>query len=161
VTKEFTFSYTDIPLTQEQELVKIKQQLGEIPPITSPSTLQDYQTNKMYELSKACEEEILAGFYSTARGISEWFTNSRDDQNNIIGQAALTSLNPVITPQWKSAAESICTDFTLAQITQLATDGAIFKTERIKTFETLKVAVMACTAIAEVEEITWVQKVWS
>ncbi|WP_207668617.1 hypothetical protein [Dehalobacter sp. 12DCB1] len=148
-------------ISPEQELIKIKKKLGEIPPITSPSTLLDYQTNKIFELSKACEEEILTGFYSTARGTSEWYTNSRDDQSNIIAQATLATLNPAIIPQWKSANESICTDFTLAQMTQLATDGAIFKTERIKTFETLKVAVLACTTIEEVEAISWSKKVWS
>ncbi len=144
----------------EVENLLLKQKLRILPPISNPSTLQDYQTNKIYELSKACETEILAGFYSTARGIREWFTNSRDDQNNIVGQATLATLNPAIIPQWKSANESICTDFSMAQIIQLATDGALFKTERIKTFEMLKVAVMSANTVEEVEAIAWADKVW-
>jgi len=145
----------------EEELMALKKQLSLIPPVSSPISLNDYQANKIYELSKACETEILAGFYSTCRGTKEWFTNSRDDQNNIIGQATLATLNPSIIPQWKSADESICTDFTMAQITQLATDGALFKTERIKTFETLKVQVLQTSIIEEVQAIIWTNKVWS
>lgn len=145
----------------DPEVTELKQQLGLVAPYFNPSTLDEIKVNKIYELSKACEEEILAGFYSNARGTKEWYTNSRDDQSNVIAQASLATLNPSIVPQWKSAAERICTDFTLAQIVQLATDGATFKTERIKALETLKVQVSPLTTEAEVRAITWAQKVWS
>lgn len=159
-TGEMWYEYADIPKSQEQIIAELQNANGLIPPVTVPTTLEDYKQNKIYELSKACEEEILAGFYSECRGSREWYTNSRDDQSNIIGQATLATLNPAIIPQWKSANEPICTDFTLAQITQLATDGAAFKTERIKTFETLKVAVLVAGSIEAVEAIAWTQKVW-
>lgn len=161
-TKQFIFEYEEVATqtTEDDAIIVLKREQGLLSPYANPSTLDEIRANKIYELSKACESEILAGFYSDCRGTREWFTNSRDDQSNIIAQASLTTLNPAIVPQWKSADESICTDFTLAQITQLATDGAIFKTDRIKTFETLKIQVMACTTIEEVQAISWAPKVW-
>lgn len=143
-------------LTQSNaELIIIKQTFNLIPPINNPITLQDYQQNKIYELKVSCEEEILAGFYSNCRGIAEWFTNSRDDQNRVISQASIATLNPSYIPEWKSANETICTPFTMEQIIQLATDGANFMTERIKTFETLRNQVMDALTIEGVSEILW------
>jgi len=124
-----------------------------------PPSLSEIQQQKILELATKCEQEILEGFYSTARGIREWFTNSRDDQANVMAQASLATLNPTIIPQWKSASENICTDFTLEQIVQLATDGALFKTERMKTFEALKQQVMLCT-VECVGGISWANYTW-
>jgi len=118
------------------------------------------QQNKIYELNVACEQEILAGFYSSCRGTQEFFTNSRDDQNRVISQATLATLNPSYAPEWKSASETICTPFTMEQIVQLATEGATFMTERIKMFETLRNQVVACETIECVGEIVWENYVW-
>jgi len=149
---EYELIFTDGKVTD----INVIQTLAEF---QIPS-LSDIQQQKILELSVKCEQEILEGFYSTARGINEWFTNSRDDQANVIAQASLCTLNPTIIPQWKSASESICTDFTSGQIIQLATDGALFKTERMKTFEVLKQQVVLCKAVECVGEISWVNYIW-
>ena len=144
----------------KSELITIKQTFNLIPPIENTITLEDYQQNKIYELNVACEQEILAGFYSSCRGTQEFFTNSRDDQNRVISQATLATLNPSYAPEWKSASETICTPFTMEQIVQLATEGATFMTERIKMFETLRNQVVACETIECVGEIVWENYVW-
>jgi len=144
----------------KSELITIKQTFNLIPPIENTITLEDYQKNKIYELSLECEQEILAGFYSSCRGTQEWFTNTRDDQNRVISQATLATLNPSFIPEWKSASETICTPFTMEQIVQLATEGATFMTERIKVFEILRNQVVACKTIECVGEIVWENYVW-
>jgi hypothetical protein len=146
--------------SESPEVTEMKVQLGIIPPYGSPTTLSEEKANKTYELSKACESEILSGFYSTARGASEWYTNSRDDQTNLMGQITLATLVPTFMPQWKSSTESICSDFTLEQITKVATDGGLFKTERIKVYDTLKAQVLSATTVEEVNAVVWQNKVW-
>ncbi|AFM02390.1 hypothetical protein Desde_4129 [Desulfitobacterium dehalogenans ATCC 51507] len=143
-----------------EELELLKKQLNLISPYQNPLSLEEHKANKAYEISKECEDEILSGFYSDARGEIEWYTNSRDDQNNLIGQATLATLNPSFIPQWKSATEYICTDFTMEQIIKLSTDGAVFKTERIKAFDMLKAQILSATTVEEVEVIEWTKKVW-
>ncbi|WP_018307554.1 hypothetical protein [Desulfitobacterium hafniense] len=143
-----------------EELDLLKKQLNLISPYQKPLSLEEYKANKVYEISKECEDEILSGFYSDARGEMEWYTNSRDDQNNLIGQATLATLNPSFIPQWKSATEYICTNFTMEQIIKLSTDGAVFKTERIKAFDMLKAQILSATTVEEVEGIVWTKKVW-
>lgn len=158
VTEEITLE--NKVTTLEEENVQLKQQLGLLPPVSNPTTLQDHQTNKIYELYKACEAEILAGFYSSARGTNEWYTNSRDDQSYVLGQSFLASANPAYRCYWKTASEVICTPFTAAQIIQLANDGAAFMLDRRLAWDNKKLAALQATAIEEVEEVTWVNKVW-
>ena len=122
--------------------------------------LQKVKETKVLELYSACEQEILRGFNSSCRGTVEWFTNSRDDQNRVISQASIVTINPKYVPEWKSASEHICTPFTMAQIIQLATDGALFMTERIKVFEALKNQVKSALTAKEVNSILWINKVW-
>lgn len=159
-SQEF-FPTPKLPKSEDENSIdSLKKQLGILPPHEAPQTIVEYKENKIYEITKFCEEEILSGFYSDARGEEEWYTNSRDDQNNIIGQATLATLNLSFVPQWKSAVENICSDFTMEQIVKLSTDGAIFKTERIKKFDLLKEQVIYATTIEEVSTITWVKRVW-
>ncbi|HHY27424.1 MAG TPA: hypothetical protein GX523_11915 [Desulfitobacterium dehalogenans] len=167
-TKELFYEYhenlpynpSDSPNIPSADIELLKRQLNLVSPYSEPRSLEEHEANKLFEISRECEDEILSGFYSNARGTMEWYTNSRDDQNNLIGQATLATLNPSFVPQWKSATESICTDFTMEQIIKLSTDGAVFKTERIKAFDTLKAQVLFATTVEEVEKIVWTKKVW-
>jgi hypothetical protein len=175
-TKTYRYEFGDkIPTDQdrivnlEYENMSLKQQLGLLPPLMEPITLDDYKANKKYELSKACEAEILAGFYSAARGTREWFTNSERDQAYIKNQYDLARDFPgVYIPQWKSAAETVCTDFTFEQIRQLVLDGAAFLVERRHTYDVSSDQIDAITdsagmqaAIEAVQAISWTNKVWS
>ena len=139
-----------------EELTIIKQTFNLIPPILNPITLQDYQQNKIYELSVSCNQHILNGFYSSCRGIEEFYSCSQLDQENIKGYIAMLGVNPNISIIWKSANETLCTPFTSEQMIQLGGDMMVHVQENIYKFELLRNQVMECVTIEEVGVITWI-----
>jgi len=138
------------------QITNLQKQLNILPPITDPISLQDYQINKIYELTLACNRHILNGFYSSCRGIEEFYSCSQLDQNNIKGYIALLGVKPDLDNIiWKSASETLCTPFTAGQMIQLGSDMMHHVQDNIYKFELLRNQVMECISIEYVGAITW------
>ena len=137
------------------ELTSVKKTLSILPPVTNPTTLQDYQQNKIYQLKTECNQTIIDGFYSDCRGVTELYSCSQLDQDNIRGYIAMLGVNPNINIMWKSANENICTPFTSEQIIELGGDMINHIQEYIYQFELLRNKVLECGDIGSVGEIKW------
>jgi len=138
------------------QITNLQKQLNILPPITEPISLQDYQINKIYELTLACNQHILNGFYSSCRGIEEFYSCSQLDQDNIKGYIALLGVKPDLDNIiWKSASETLCTPFTAGQMIILGSDMMHHVQDNIYKFELLRNQVMECISIESVGAITW------
>jgi len=150
------------PLVQQIDLLQIennqfKQLLNLAPPIMNPISLQDYQENKIYELKVACNQTILNGFYSSCKGVEEFYSCSQLDQNNIKGYIALLGVNSDLDNIiWKSASETLCTPFTAEQMIILGSDMMHHVQNNIYKFELLRNQVMECETVECIGEIIWV-----
>lgn len=82
-TCELSYEYTDTPIPEATQLEQLKIQQGLIPPVISPTTLEELRENKRYELSKACKEIIYAGIDVTTTEGLEHFSLKEEDQTNL------------------------------------------------------------------------------
>ena len=121
------------------------------------------KAEKIEELSNACELAITAGFQSSALGDAHIYDSEAVDQINLIGAVAATEPTPASPDGYNiyyacrnvSDGTKEYHEHTHAQLRQVLADGAQVKLGNLQTFFVKKMAVLACTTLAEVEAITW------
>lgn len=161
-TGQTYYEYVDRPLTQAEELDQLQTQLttvqknlSTIPPIDTPVTLQDYQTNKIYELNTACNQDILSGFTSEATGIAHQYKFNKDYQDNIAQDGMMLALDPTITSiDWPTKDAGVVTH-TRSQFIQLCKDAKVFKDNNMYRYFGLKAQVLATTTVDQVSVFSW------
>ena len=125
--------------------------------------LEITKTKKIQELSDACECAIISGFESSALGDAHIYDSEAVDQINLIGAVAATEPTPASPDGYNiyyacrnvSDGTKEYLEHTHAQLRQVLADGAQVKLGNLQTFFVKKMAVLACTTLAEVEAITW------
>ncbi|RJE48699.1 MULTISPECIES: hypothetical protein [unclassified Dehalobacter] len=139
--------------TPEQELIDLKKNLGEMPPITPPVTFVDYQENKLYELSKACKEAIYAGIdVTTSQGV-EHFSLKEEDQMNL--SAIGIELAGGATGFPYHADSTLCRNFSAEELSAIIAAGKAHVTYNTTYYNYLAAWVKRCTTIEEVTAITY------
>ena len=153
-------TYTDItwisgdPLPSQAELdLKIFEQVRD---------------DKVAAMSKACQEEIIHGFRSSALGYECIYDSEEVDQINITG--VFTMISPTI--EHPNGTESIYAvrpviggvvqpkvyvNHTFPQLRAALVDGGNFKLELLQRFNDKRDIINSLTTIAEIDAITWEQ----
>jgi len=114
---------------------------------------------KIYDLSIACETTIVSGFNSTCLGEEKMFDSKMTDQANIgaLCTMAMAVMSGLTTKElsWKGSGEMTCYIFSPQQVIALGMDMHTHIETNIKRFEELRLQVLACKTIEEVNAITW------
>lgn len=110
---------------------------------------------KIAELNDACNQEILAGFTSSALGQPHTYGFDYEDQQNLNGQLAILMFDNTITSvNWKTKDAGVLTH-TRDQFIQVCKDAEAFKRSRIEKFWNLKAQVQQATTEDQINAITW------
>lgn len=113
-------------------------------------------TNKIYELDKSCNAEILAGFYSVVKDGNRLYGLDYDDQLNMEALKNNVALGIIPDGTLEYYAKGMpCEPWSNAEFMTLYGQAMVFKTERIKTCKAKKELVKAATSIEELEGIVW------
>lgn len=119
--------------------------------------------NKILELSKECENVIIAGFTSSALGIEKIYDSEEVDQINLIGSVSTTTPTPAeptgytIYYACRDPETNIKSyiEHTHYQLRQVMADGATFKLVQLQRFNTLRNQVNEATTVEDIEAIIW------
>jgi hypothetical protein len=122
--------------------------------------LAKYKQDKIDLLSATCNSTILAGFSSSALGISHNYDFNYEAQGNLSGRLGLINANQNYTEpfSWKTTDAGVL-NHTKAQFIQLCTDADTFKNTQIAKYWTLKGQVNAVSESAtskdQIDAINW------
>ena len=121
-----------------------------------PVDIEALRNQKVDEIKKECNAEILAGFYSTAKGSNRLYGLDYEDQINLEALKNNIALGLIAegTLTYYSKGDP-CQPWTNAEFMQLYQDAMSFKTNRITTAKTLIAQVKTATE-DELELITWI-----
>jgi len=126
----------------------------------------DVKKEKIALLSKACNEQIIAGFESDALGYPCIYDSEDVDQINILGVMSMISPAPglpegsyapyavrkIVDGEIKSKEYCI---HSYAQLRKAVTDGGIFKLTLLQKFNDKRDLVNAATTETAISEMTW------
>jgi hypothetical protein len=139
----------------ESQNSQLLNQLNLLPPISNPTTLEDYQQNKIYELNTACNKEILGGFTSSVTGVAHQYKFDMEYQNNLNQEATMLALDStIISVDWPTIDAGVVTH-TREQFIQLCKESKTFKEQRLYRYFNLKAQVLATTTINAVNAFVW------
>lgn len=159
---------SEVILIEENNQIKITWNILEKPQplqqeldilITQVSPSYKYQ--KIIELQEACNQDILKGFYSSAKldengnPIKKFYPFKEEDQANMTGQLTLVSAGSTLPIYWKALDEPIAYEFTKAEFLKLCEDAAISRQIKMITFQTLRKQVNDAVTKEEVDAIIW------
>jgi hypothetical protein len=123
---------------------------------TEPIDVVAVRERKVAELSRKCNETILAGFASSALGSAHTYDFDEEAQRNLAGRLGIINANPNYAAvfKWKTV-DAGPLDHTKAQFTQVCTDADAFKDAMIAHYWMLKVQVNAAADVGAVNAIAW------
>jgi len=127
---------------------------------TKELTLNEIKQNKINELSIACNNSIVNGFYSDADGAKKLYDFELENQVNIVTKAYQVQLSQLAGQTLDNISYYTkggeCHDYTPSQFLKLAQDGEVWKTSNIQKYkDVLKPKVSACTTADQVNAVTW------
>ncbi len=162
VTRTWESGRTDAVMSSAQEIVDWVGEGHEILPEDHPVTeLEMAATQKIAQLSAACEAHILAGFGSDALGEPHHYPFSERDQLNLHGAVLNAALN-VQTPDWTTPLKCGDADeawsyvmHTPAQTLAVNDDASAFRIAALMKNAQLAQCVAAATTIDEINAIGW------
>lgn len=110
------------------------------------------KTEKLVELSQACETAIISGFESSALGTAHTYQSDRDDQLNLVGMVTAN------VDDYFKCFDGNTWDYrlhTASQLHQVLIDGKDQKLAHLQRFATLKGQLDLAVSEAEVSAIVW------
>ena len=119
--------------------------------------LEDYQENRIAELSALCAYDIVNGFQSDAGGLhtaAKWYDSQPEDQVNLIGSVAVgdSMLFPCRDTQGGTKSYTMHTH---EQLQAVMRDGRDVKLSKLQTFTTKQAAVLQAGSVSAVDDVTW------
>jgi len=108
---------------------------------TPPKPVRDVATDKITELSSACETAITSGFTSAALGVEHTYQSDRDDQLNLVG-ASTAGVDMAFKCRDANGVWAY-RPHTAAQLAQVHHDGAAIKLSHLQRFGDKKDQVIA------------------
>lgn len=117
--------------------------------------------DKIKELSRICNNEIVAGFISTVKfNEPKLYDMQLENQINMMGllnelsfNTQLGIQNPIIIEYYPKGEQ--CVDYTLEEFIQLCKEATIFKTEKINKYKSLTKQVDDVDTIEELDNVNW------
>lgn len=116
--------------------------------------IKQVKQRKLNELWKACNEAILAGFYSSASGEQLFYGFDMQDQANLTEQAVLIDGTPD-TITWKIKGDLHFAILTKEQFKNLCLDGKAHKETNMQKYFKLSGKVGECTTMEQLKTIVW------
>jgi hypothetical protein len=120
-----------------------------------------YKERKIAELEAKMEEEILVGFYSSAKkdingnGVEKFYPFAKSDQDMMTGQLTLIAAGSNLPIYWKALNEPLAYAFTKEEFLKLCEDGAISRQTKMIKFQQLRYLVYQAKTEAEIDVINW------
>ena len=144
------WNITDIPQPTQEVLDELQLQVSHA-----------YKDRKIAELEAKMEEEVLAGFYSSAKkdengnGIEKFYPFTQSDQDLMTGQLTLIAAGSSLPIYWKTLNEPLGYTFTKEEFLKLCEDGAISRQTKMIKFQKLRYLVHQAKTEAEIDAINW------
>ena len=120
--------------------------------------IEEVRASKIEELRTACNECILAGFYSSAKGNTrKLYTFDMEDQTNILGIMLSITMGFEFPLRWKDASMLVSEVWTNQEFIQLYEDAINAKASKMIQFHTLRYMILnTTTTIEEVQAFAWI-----
>ena len=121
----------------------------------------EYKINKIAELETKMEQEILAGFYSSAKqdengiSIEKFYPFAKSDQDLMTAQLTLIAAGSILPIYWKGLNEPVAYQFTKDEFLKLCEDGAINRQIKMIKFQQLRYQINQTTIKEEIDNINW------
>lgn len=155
VSKELTYVYEDIPISDSQKLLELQKSLNLLPPVINPVTLQDYKDNKIYEINVACNQTILGGFMSNCLGSIHQYKFDMEYQSNFAQQGVLVLMDASMENVMWPTKDMGVLPHARESFIQLCKDAQDWKSNNIYRYFGLKAQIENCTDISQVETFAW------
>lgn len=128
---------------------------GGVPYQEAPGpSLEDAKIVKIQEMENFCDQEILAGFTSSALGASHHYDSGIVDQINLLGVVMLGKPTPYKCRK-DGEADKQWQVHTPPQMQQVVADGAMARMVILQKFTELKARIAALTTHDEVASVEW------
>ena len=118
--------------------------------------LEEIRNEKIEEINKACEIEIISGFTSTALGDEYLYQSDRDDQLNLMGLVANQKDNYLKCGIYEN--KKFNWDYkihTIDQLKNVLADGAEYKLKILTKANILKNNINNSIPLEEIDRIIW------